>query len=52
MYLSYTLLAEGNVTFGPVDPVVDRRGFTGLAKPPVKADLAIHSPIIGTCGYC
>ena len=36
---------------GPIDPVVDCRGFYRVVKrPSVKADLAIYSPIIGTCG--
>ena len=36
---------------GPIDPVVDRCGFNRVVKrSPVKADLAIHSPIIGTYG--
>ena len=31
---------------GPIDPVVDRHGFTGFGKrPPVKADLAIYSGV-------
>ena len=35
---------------GPIEPVVDRRGLQGRQKTPVKADLAIYSPIIGTYG--
>ena len=44
---SYLMLISG-----PMDPVVDRRSFTGLAKlpRPVKADLAICSLMVGMSG--
>ena len=32
---------------GPIHPVVDRRGLTGSERPPIKADLAIYSPMNG-----
>ena len=38
---------------GPIDPVVaDRRGFAGSRgkRPPVKADLAIYSLVVGMSG--
>ena len=36
---------------GPIDPVVDRRGFYRVGKrPPVKADLAIYSLVVGMSG--
>ena len=36
---------------GPIDPVVDRRGFHRVGKrPPVKADLAIYSLVVGMSG--
>ena len=39
---------------GSIDPVVDRRGFTGSAKDRLsrKADLAIYSPVSGVSVWC
>ena len=38
---------------GPIDPSSGPSWFHRVVKrPPVKADLAICSPIIGTCGHC
>ena len=38
---------------GSIDPVVDRRGFTRVGKgPPVKADLAIYTPVSGVSVWC
>ena len=47
MSCSLTPQAALLVPTDPIDPMVDRRGFTGSAKrPPVKADLPIYSLII------